>query len=54
VSNGQVVGPLIAAGVTDDNVLIIGKRPDVELLVECSGIGGSALVNRLEEGVRPG
>jgi hypothetical protein len=32
VRSGQVVGPLIAAGVADDNVLVIGERPDVGFL----------------------
>ena len=32
VSGGQVVGPLVAAGVADDDVLVIGERPDVGFL----------------------
>ena len=32
VSDGQVVGPLVAAGVADDDVLVIGERPDVGFL----------------------
>ena len=30
--NGQVVGPRISTGVADDNVLVIGKRPNVGFL----------------------
>ena len=32
VRGGQVVGPLIAAGVADDDVLVIGEWPDVGFL----------------------
>ena len=32
VSDRQVVGPLIAAGVADDDVLVIGEWPDVGFL----------------------
>ena len=32
VSHRQVVGPLVAAGVADDDVLVIGERPDVGFL----------------------
>ena len=32
MSGRKVVGPLIAAGVADDDVLVIGERPDVGFL----------------------
>ena len=32
VSGRKVVGPLVAAGVADDDVLVIGERPDVGFL----------------------
>ena len=32
MGDGKVVGPLVAAGVADDDVLVIGERPDVGFL----------------------
>ena len=42
MGNGQVVCPFVAAGVADDDVLVIGERPDVGFL----GAGSRASKSR--------